>query len=514
MLLLPLLLTAAVGPTIALVLQPQASRQGPGGSPTAAAERMLGGTVRRGNTGFRVVRLPRYARGGCSSTSDGNVYEVTLYDTPNEWEEVFILGVPLFPEAELSPLLMGFHQFEAGEQDFCLNTGFFGEAFSRGWYVVAPLGAVQYNFGYPEAQDNTELVLDFCMAYLGHAIDSDRIYGVGFSMGGGWVSSQAARHQDASRSRFAAIVNHTGGVDLAHIYSQSANDDDDPPYDIPDYLDALFNGPPEGPNLFAYQRCSLIWLTPTSPLATPGLPPVAWPLAPLGPPWTVDSDTDMGRNLHHVPQRLAYATGDNSPAGIVNREQIDLLETHLLELVPPAPVELVTHAGNQHRWDTLDEVIVCDYLALKTLADPSGNVTTTADRDGRWYDMEVTQEAPGTFTRWTWYSDPDDVNNQWFALFSTKNLDTLKLHSADAGFATDVNDRTIKVTLLKAAGLDAQSDEVVLTDFSVEPAVDIAGSETPVFGVDYDWDSTTRELTLFARDWPPGSNPIDWIITP
>ncbi|HJO25944.1 MAG TPA: hypothetical protein QF730_01730, partial [Planctomycetota bacterium] len=122
------------------------------------------------------------------------------------------------------------------------------------------------------------------------------------------------------------------------------------------------------------------------------------------------------------------------------------------------------------------------------------------------------------FTRWTWYLDPGDPldagSQQWFALSETSNLEQLQLHSAAAGFDTESGAREIKITLFKGLGDDpVESDEIVLTGFAVEPAVDISGNETPIFGVDYDFDPVSGRLTLYRHAWP-GSGLIDWIIAP
>ncbi|MDP6520151.1 MAG: hypothetical protein QF411_09655, partial [Planctomycetota bacterium] len=149
-------------------------------------------------------------------------------------------------------------------------------------------------------------------------------------------------------------------------------------------------------------------------------------------------------------------------------------------------------------------------------SEPLAELTiTTSDRDARWYDMDVTQEAAEAFTRWTWSLDPDhSANQQWFGLSSTKNLATLKLHSADAGIDTSVGAREIKVTLLLEDGDDpVQSDEVLLTGFAAEPTVDISGAELPIFGEDYDYDPLTGELRLLEHAWPDNGL-IDWLINP
>ena len=105
-------------------------------------------------------------------------------------------------------------------------------------------------------------------------------------------------------------------------------------------------------------------------------------------------------------------------------------------------------------------------------------------------------------------------DTQLFELENTQNLGTLTLHCTAAGFETSSGAREIKVTLPRGSGDDlVESDEVVLTGFTVKPTVDIAENGTPIFGVDYDFDPVSGRLTLYRHAWP-GSGLIDWIIAP
>ena len=99
-------------------------------------------------------------------------------------------------------------------------------------------------------------------------VDRTRIYGVGFSMGGGSVTSYAARHLDPARAMFAAVVDHTGGVALRNTYASEPDDadsDDNTPQvgdnlEVPDILDGWYGAP--ATHLFGYQRCSTIDMDP------------------------------------------------------------------------------------------------------------------------------------------------------------------------------------------------------------------------------------------------------------
>ena len=503
---------------------PGMAQGGGRGSATAAAERMLGATAARGGAAVRVSRLGGARGGACNNALGGNIYEVVLSQTPTGWEERFLLGVPLYPESNAAPLLVGFHQFEVSHFDLCEHTDFFGEAFSRGWFIVTPLGAAQQSFGGLEAQANTELVLDFCSIL---PIDRERIFGVGFSTGGGWMTSYAARHRDPTDQRFAALVNHTGGVSLTHTYANELPWDDgcDPPFpgcfgscgcsqatcdwEVADFLEYFYDGPPTR-HPFSYLRCSLFELDPVGGVV-------------------IDPETDMAGNLLTTPVRTSYALNDISPVGLYLAAQCLALEAHLTATLGGLQHTLVGLQASQHTWDTLNEADACDYLALNAPAPPAGPSTLTADRDGRWEDMTVTQDQPpapasgawqgdwvcgsiesepGHFTRFDWIVDTP-LNR--FTLFASERLSSLTLHTADAGLVVGSG---LDLSIWHhGGGGDGIPDQLVLMDFATSPTSVKLGNLTMTAGVDYLWDAASQCLILFPRAWPTG-NFLNWTIRP
>ena len=95
------------------------------------------------------------------------------------------------------------------------------------------------------------------MDFLGllSSVDRERIYGVGFSMGGGWMTTFASRHVDPSGAMFAALVNHTGSVALRHSYNVSPGGRA--------LFDYIFGGAPADVP-FRYQRCSTVNIEPST----------------------------------------------------------------------------------------------------------------------------------------------------------------------------------------------------------------------------------------------------------
>lgn len=365
------------------------------------------------------------------------LFNIALGNTGSGYLEYFVLQVPHHMPTGPTPLLVVFHQYGVSHADAPYHTNFCEEARERNWFMVAPYGASQTNFGSLPSQINTNAVLDWARANL--PIAANRIYGVGFSMGGGGVASYAARHLDPDDSNFAAIVNHTGTVSLIHAYANEG-------FAIQTILEGWFGGSPAA-QPFAYRRCSTIDIDPLTELVGVG--------------------TDMGRNLKYVRSWLA----DQDPQPYLPLET-QLFATHMLGL-NPANV-LTTVSGNVHSWNTLDDTIVCDWLAQYTLQEPLiGN--TLADRNGAWHRFRVEQDAPGAFTPFSWFSTPS-ANR--LNLWATGNLKRLSVDCAPLGL---VYSGALKLNMSTA---DATGDEVLFLHVPSAPISvtrNGAPSATPVY---------------------------------
>lgn len=336
------------------------------------------------------------------------LFEFTIFNTGSGWQEKFLLQIPPTPPTGPAPMLVVFHKFGTSHGDV-LNTTFLAESQARGWYCVAPLGARQKHFGNIESQINTRAALDL-VAHL-FPVDRDRVYGVGFSMGGGAMANYAARHLDPSGIRFAALCDHTGGVSLAHTWFNEPDDadlDDDLPLpgqnlEVPDVLEDLFGGPPSAVP-FAYQRSSTIDLDPNTGV--------------IGP------NTDLGRNLEHVPTLVWVA--DHDPLAYV------VTQTYAFDgylQAQNAAHQLNVASGNFHSWTTLDETAVCDWLQTKTLQTPTSG-RLLADENGRWLHFDVEQNVAGAFTPFTF--DVDTLARR-ITLTQSANLRRVSVHAAAAG---------------------------------------------------------------------------------
>jgi dienelactone hydrolase len=371
-----------------------------------------GGTIAGGVPTVTRERVPGYP----------GLFQMTMSGTGSGFLEKFLLQVPDVPPSAPRPLLVAFHKYGTSHADVLFNTSFVEEARARGWYLIAPLGAMQQNFGCLESQVNVRAALEWARAHI--AVDDARIYGVGFSMGGGGCASFAARHLDPDGPRLAAIVNHSGTVSLGHAW---ANENDT----VRAVLEARFGGTPAQVP-FAYQRCSTIDLHPQT--------------------GSVVAGTDMGRNLVQVHTWLAADDPD-----LYLPAQTQAFHAQVQWWHPSAVLTLAP--GDQHSWGTLDEAAACDWLAQHAWQEPTSG-SLLADSDGVWHRFVVEQAAGGAFTQLSWGADPG-ANR--LVLSGTRNLRRAATDATTLGLAYA---GTLRLDLDPA---DGSADELLLTSVPYAP---------------------------------------------
>ncbi len=375
------------------------------------------------------------------------MYDLTLTNTQSGIDEDFLFYVPPTGGTK-RPLVVGFHSFGVSENSM-LNTPFFTEAQNRNWYAVAPLGTYQENFGVWHTQTNVEDVLDWILT--NYYIKKNKIYGIGFSMGGGGVATYAARHLDPDKAMFAAFVNHTGGMSLTFTHAN------DPGSHF--YLEhpLLLQGPPTGSFLFGYHRSSVIDLD-------------------LG--LNVDPSVSMARNLTHVDVYNFYSENDFGVPGDYLKPSVDAFNTYLDQVQMSAAntagagggsTQLVVKPNNGtgpiHSWSELDFTAAFDFLAQQTRTIPtaSGAPQLLIDRDGSWFHMDVEQDTAGSFTRFTWGLA---AGQNRFGVLAAANLKKITLDTVKLNFdiSTPANPLIIQID-----AADNTQEIVVLTDFANPP---------------------------------------------
>lgn len=379
------------------------------------------------------------------------VVEVQLGQTGTSWTESFLVGLP--KQRNLyAPLLVLFHGYGQTPADVYAQTSYFQEATERGWFVVAPLGAHVYNYGIDYAQENTEMVLDWVAHHL--PINEERVYGVGFSMGGGWMTSYAARHVAPDQLRFAGLVNHTGTTSLQDLYSV-ANEN------------ALFNSPlmfGGSPTDVPFRYCvasTMDWDSATG---------------------ITNAETDIARNLASIPIWTTYAQGD--PLAHI-RAQCDAFHDHFdnarggngrNDLVP----------GNTHHWTSVDETEVLDWLEPKTLNTPGVNQFNEVlmDRDTKYWGFEIKQDTANEITPMRWFTHT--AQNR-VMIDGVENMKEIAFDASEIGLNTNG-----EFTLI-FNNTDGLTVDIVIRGLNYPPTnVSRTGSAAPA----WTWDSATQELRL------------------
>jgi len=389
---------------------------------------------------------------------DLKFFELTLKSSPTGFPEKFLLYIPPLAGGEAIPLVNFFHKFGSTHWDVWNNTTFIQECHERSWFLVSSLAATNKSFSSMEAQLNREAVLDWLMAIF-PMIDRERLYGVGFSMGGGSVLNFAARHVDPARPMLAAVVNHSGGVDLNHTYWA------DPPAQY--IFDFWFgDGSVGSADPWRMARSSVLKADPVTGEA--------------------QDDWSLARHLVNIPLRTIRASDD--PIEYLS-DQNDHLHALMGELgaVPQVLYGYYVLPYTGHSWDLLDASATLDFLGGHTLSIPSSG-RLLADHDGTYYHFAVEQDQAGAFTPVDW--EVDAAGNR-LVLTSTTNLRRIAVDTPAAGLDPS---RPLAVELEAA---DGNPDEVVLRHWPQAPvAVTRDGEPEP----GWSYDPTTQELVLTELD--------------
>jgi len=289
-------------------------------------------------------------------------------------------------------LVIAFHSYSVSEKDIWINTQLAQICKERGWLLVAPYGMVDTHYGNFESQ----LSLDNVLSTVGKFFhwDPQRVYTVGFSMGGGAALSYSMRHLQSGRTQIAGVVNHTGTQDLVDVYNKGN-------IAVKQMLinDSHFHGPPTTEDgAYAYKRVS-------PSIFTGG---------------ALDPDFTPVRNLAHLPI-YTFVNLDDPQTNLV----ADNLAVSSYLQGQGVNVNLATaHKGAIHAWSTLDLDAALNWISGYSLpADPLA-ATVFADLQGQYFGTNVRQKP---LQRIAYYEFSADSPTNSFHVDNTRDLDSLVL---------------------------------------------------------------------------------------
>jgi len=387
---------------------------------------------------------------------------------PTQAERVtfqFPLNTQGHPKA--GALVIAFHSYGVSEKDIWINTDIAQLCAERGWALIAPYGMVDTHYGNVQSQESLTKVLNVVRKYF--KFDEERVYAVGFSMGGGAALSYSMRHLSDSRVQVAAVVNHTGTQDLVDVYQSGS-------FAVKAMLsdEEHFGGAPVGADAaFPYLRVS------PSRIVLGNNDPNNTPL----------------RNLGHIPI-YTFLNLDDPQTKLISHNQV--VTSYLQGL--GHPVTLVTaNKGAVHNWSTLDMNAAFRWLERKRLPKEPTTMQVFADRE---IEYLATQVRAKQALRQARYDLTASQGTNALDVLNTRYLDTLFVDLERLGLSADVP------LMVSWSSIDDLGDELVLPGYPAPPASVLRDGLA-----DGNWshDPITAELTLAVL---PGTTAAVFDITP
>lgn len=242
------------------------------------------------------------------------------------------------------------------------------EANLRGWLVCVVTGLDDKAFGAPKPQKNVETALQYVVD--NYQVDEDRIYGVGWSAGGGAIAGFAARNLDPARPMIAALATNAGGYDLNNTYSQE-NATTQAIMQNPN----VFAGPPIPPFLFNYLQSMTEYYDGMQ------VPPFV-------------ESFSQARNLVHLPIYHVFSSDD--PLTYLIGQNVKFRDYLVAK---GANITSTTFSGLQdpHDWSLLDAKTTLDFLQAYTVDRDPTDFEVNAFADKSFYWAQLFRRTTGEF---------------------------------------------------------------------------------------------------------------------
>lgn len=346
-------------------------------------------------------------------------------------------------------LVVAFHPFGVSAKSPFTGSSLPFQCAQRGWVLLSPLGLSQANFASVESQLALDAVLALVRQFI--SFSTQRIYTVGFSMGGCNAVSWAMRHQDPGGLRVAGIIDHTGTMDLVENYNNGTSE-------LKTIMEGEFGGSP-ATQAFAYDRVS--------------------PFRLLG--VAVDPNQARVANVRHLPFFLHFNAGDPTTSLVL---QTQALRNYLL--AHGATVQLNTvSSGPVHSWSTLPMQDALDWIGQFTLPPAPAAIETFADAANTYLYTEVRELSPQKVARYHVSLQP--ASNR-FSVTATRDIQKLAFDLSAMGLNPS---QTLR---FDASSADLSSDTLILTGYPQAPqSVKLFGLFPPLA---WSYDANTDELSI------------------
>jgi poly(3-hydroxybutyrate) depolymerase len=270
-------------------------------------------------------------------------YEITIETSLGDTTETFWLQIPTtYLSSVPCPILIGWHQLGGGWREMRDATSFDDECDARGWLCAAMGGPTPTHWNNQAAQSHMVDMIRWIEEQ--YAVDPDRIYMVGASMGGAAGMVFSNNHLDPDGPMVAAAASISGIQDCdRRFHEQGFNHS----------MVGAFGGTPEQVP-FAYHRNSAIVFG--------------------------DSARSMHINARHLPLYLTFGKGSSDSIWRAHAEDLHAVMAGFADAV-----ELRESANDGHGWVCAEESRICDFLGSFILDRSPDRISIRADEEGRWY---------------------------------------------------------------------------------------------------------------------------------
>jgi acetyl esterase/lipase len=366
---------------------------------------------------------------GGTGTDKNEIFE---YQLGNDYDE--------FGAAH--PMVVAYHGYGASHSSVAVQSTLDEECNTRGWVYMAPTGIDDQLFGSPISQQNTQAAMQWMLD--NYNIDPDRIYMVGFSLGGGIVSNFAARRRDSDEMMIAALGIVSGTYDWTMSYENGGAP-------LKALLESQYNfgGTPTAFPFRYHQASDLYFRLGTYP--------------PL--PGTLEPEDSMATNLGSTPVYHTWDTGDPLPEAETQNPVMGTVLAGLggtyMQVMTSGTVDPITLLPAPHSWAVLDEVDLFDFFDGKTANRTPNNFSAQLDGGNAVSYLSATQIVADAFT---YVDGVSNTGSDALGILNVENAVDVDVDLAEAGQTT-----TGPINLL-AASSDIHGFSLCMTNFAGNPA--------------------------------------------
>ncbi len=328
-----------------------------------------------------------------STALAGTEYRITIPTSLGDTTETFWLQIPEgYEPGSPRPLLVGWHQLGGDEMEFQAATDFPEIADGLGWIAASHHGPTPTHWSNQAAQSHVVDVIRWIEER--YAVDTDRIYMVGSSMGGAAGMVFSNNHLDPRGVRVAAAASISGIQDCDRRFHEQGYNNS---------MVGAFGGTPEEVP-FEYHRNSAIFFA--------------------------DSLESMHRNGTHLPLWLTFGSGISDSIWRAHSEDLYAVMEAYADTVILRESPLAGHG-----WVCAEEEAICGFLSAFRADRHPASFAVQADEEGAWYACALrARRDAGRFAR---FDAAIDAGAARFEIAFLANVEAADIDPGPVGFPLD-----------------------------------------------------------------------------